>query len=44
MVNLTINGHAVQVKESTTILEAAESVGIEIPRLCYWNGLIEIGA
>lgn len=44
MVNLTINGHAVQVKESTTILEAAESVGIEIPRLCYWKGLNEIGA
>ena len=35
MVNLTINNQKVQVEEGTTILEAAKSVGIEIPTLCY---------
>ena len=44
MVNLTIDGRSVQVKEGSTIIEAADSVGINIPRLCYWKGLNEIGA
>ena len=34
MVNLTINNQKVQVEEGTTILEAAKSIGIEIPTLC----------
>ena len=44
MVNLTINGRSIQVEEGTSIIEAAESAGIRIPRLCYWKGLNEIGA
>ena len=44
MVNLTIDGRAVCVPENTTILEAAKSVGVAIPTLCYWEGLNEIGA
>ena len=44
MVNLTIDQHAVCVSENTTIMEAAKSVGIQIPSLCYLKGLNEIGA
>ena len=44
MVNLTINGKQASVAEGTTILKAAESVGIEIPTLCYHAKLSPIGA
>ena len=44
MVNLKINGQDVSVPEGTTILEAARSVGIKIPTLCYLKDLNEIGA
>ena len=44
MVKLKIDGIDVEVKEGTTILEAARSVGIGIPSLCYLKGLNEIGA
>lgn len=35
MITLTINDKNVEVKEGTTIKQAAESVGINIPSLCY---------
>jgi len=35
MVNITINGIGLQVEEGTTILQAAESLGISIPTLCH---------
>lgn len=44
MVNLTIDGKKVSVPGQTTIMEAAESVGIHIPRLCYLKDLNEIAA
>ncbi|MCR5482131.1 MAG: [FeFe] hydrogenase, group A [Clostridia bacterium] len=44
MVNLTINGKAVSVEEGTTILDAAKMIGINIPTLCYFKDLNEIGA
>ena len=44
MVKLTIDSIPVEVKEGTTILEAARSLGIGIPSLCYVKGLNEIGA
>ena len=44
MVTLTIDGRAVTVPESTTILEAARSIHIDIPTLCYLKGINEIGA
>ncbi len=34
MVNLTIDGKKIEVKEGTTVLNAARSAGIEIPTLC----------
>ena len=44
MVNLKINGIAVSVAKGTTILEAAKSLGIDIPTLCYMKERNEIGA
>ena len=44
MVNLTIDKKAACVPEGTTILDAARSVGIDIPTLCYLKGVNEIGA
>jgi iron-only hydrogenase group A len=35
MVNLTIDGRAVQVPAGTSIMKAAEKIGIRVPRLCY---------
>jgi NADH-quinone oxidoreductase subunit G len=37
MVNIKINNIAVQVEAGTTILEAARTLGINIPTLCYMN-------
>ena len=39
MINLTIDGKQVQVKENTTILEAARQNGIDIPTLCFLKGI-----
>ncbi len=44
MVNLKINNIPVQVKEGTTVLEAAKIAGINIPTLCYLKDINEIGA
>ena len=44
MVNITINGIKTSVQEGTTIMAAAKTVGIEIPHICFWEGLNEIGA
>ncbi len=44
MVNVTIDGKKISVPEGTTILKAAKELGINIPTLCYWEGLNEIGA
>jgi NADH dehydrogenase/NADH:ubiquinone oxidoreductase subunit G len=39
LVSLTINGHTVRVPAGTTILDAARSVGVEIPTICYHPNL-----
>ncbi len=44
MINITIDGKAVQVEEGTTVLEAARVAGIDIPTLCYLKDVNEIGA
>ena len=44
MVNLTIDGRSCTVPQGTTILEAAASIGIRIPSLCYLKGINEISA
>ena len=43
MINCTINGMPVNVPEGATILEAARTLGIEIPTLCYLREINEIG-
>ncbi|QOF68875.1 formate dehydrogenase subunit alpha [Actinobacillus sp. GY-402] len=44
MINLTIDGLTVQVEKGTTVLEAAKSVGINIPTLCYLKDVSNIGS
>ncbi|HVN15830.1 MAG TPA: molybdopterin-dependent oxidoreductase [Anaerolineales bacterium] len=43
MINLTINGQILAVPENTTVLRAAESVGIVIPTLCNHKDLTPYG-
>ena len=43
-VNIKINGVSYEVAAGSTILEAAHSVGIEIPTLCYLKEINAIGA
>ncbi len=44
MVNVTINGTVAAVPEGTSIMDAAASVGIQIPHLCFLKDINEIGA
>ena len=44
MVNITIDNNQISVPEGTTIMEAAASAGIPIPKLCYLKGINEIAA
>ena len=43
MINCTINGTIVSVPEGTTILEAARTLNIDIPTLCFLREINEIG-
>lgn len=44
MIELTINGIDVTVEPGTTLLEAAEFLGLPIPTLCHMEGLTPYGA
>jgi heterodisulfide reductase subunit A len=44
VITLTIDGQKVQVAEGTSLLEAAEGIGIKIPTLCYYKALSPYGA
>lgn len=44
MLNVTINGQAIQVAKGSTILEAAHQANVTIPTLCYMKDINEIGA
>lgn len=44
MINLTINGKKISADENLTILEAAKNNGINIPHLCYLEGIHEFGS
>ena len=44
MVNMTINGQAVTVPKETTIMEAAKTIGINIPGLCRFDGVHQFGS
>jgi predicted molibdopterin-dependent oxidoreductase YjgC len=43
MISLTINDQPLEVKEGTTLLQAATSIGIHIPTLCYHKDLSPFG-
>ncbi len=43
MINLTINDKALEVPEGTTVLEAARKLGVNIPTLCYYEGIKPYG-
>jgi NADH-quinone oxidoreductase subunit G len=42
-VTLTINGTEIEVEAGTTVLQACEAVGVEIPRFCYHERLSVAG-
>ncbi|OQY19424.1 MAG: hypothetical protein B6I36_04185 [Desulfobacteraceae bacterium 4572_35.1] len=44
MINLTIDGQDVQVEAGSTIITAAEKLGIKIPTMCYLKKLSPTGA
>ena len=44
LVTLTIDGKELSVPRGTTIFDAASQVGIEIPHLCYFEGLDRTGS
>ncbi len=39
MPTITINNREVSVEQGTTLLNAARDIGIEVPTLCYWEGV-----
>jgi len=44
LINLSIDGETVQAAKGTYILEAAKTVGIQIPHYCYHPGLSVVGS
>ena len=44
MINLTINNKKISAEPGTTILEAAKQNGINIPSLCYLEGVHKFGS
>ncbi len=44
MIALKIDGKKVKVPEGTTVLQAAQQAGVEIPHLCYHEGIAPYGA
>jgi NADH dehydrogenase/NADH:ubiquinone oxidoreductase subunit G len=44
VITLQIDDQEVKAEEGTTILEAAQHAGVEIPTLCYYEGLEPYGA
>ncbi len=44
MIELKIDGINIHAEKGTTVLEAANTMGIKIPTLCYEPGLTEYGA
>lgn len=44
MVTLTINNQKIEVEEGINLLTAIESIGINVPTLCYHKALIPYGA
>ena len=43
-ITLTINGKQVKGKEGDTVLEICQANGIDVPTLCHFDGLSDVGA
>ena len=43
-IKVTIDGQEISVSEGTTVLKAAEKLGIKIPTLCYHDDLCISGS
>ncbi len=43
LITLTIDGQEIKAKKGTTILQAAKTVGIDIPTLCFLKDINEVG-
>ena len=43
-ITLTINGRQVKGKEGDTVLELCQANGIDVPTLCHFDGLSDVGA
>jgi len=44
MVNLTVNGCPIRVPDGATLLQAVRAAGVELPTLCYHDGLAPYSA
>ena len=44
LVKLTIDGRSVEVPSNSTVMEAADKLGISIPRICFLKGINETSA
>ena len=44
MVNVIIDGVSVQVEAGSTVLQAAQKAGFNIPTLCYLKDINQLGA
>ena len=44
MITVTINGNRYEAGEGSTILDIARKNGVDIPTLCYMEGVSDIGS
>ena len=44
MVNVTVNGRSLSVADDATLLQAVRVAGVDLPTLCYFEGLPHYGA
>jgi len=44
MVNLVVNGRSLSVSGDVTLLQAVRAAGVDLPTLCYFDGLASYGA
>lgn len=44
MIEMQVDGRAIEAREGETILAALKREGIQVPTLCYMEGLLPSGA
>ena len=43
-INITINGESVEAGVGSTLLEVCKNLGVDIPTMCHFKGLTDVGA